>query len=302
MFVLCPHCQFLVAVDPVTGAPPARCPRCDGAVSPSATAEPERQPEPRAETAPEPSPEQEPEPAVADGAVAPVPDDATDDIEAPQPAPEPAPPSAPIAAEALNEDAESGADPARADSPPAIADVASSARPRTRAPSFAHPAAAEGPRGARRHWRMPLAIVGLTLLLVLQMVLADRAQLAADARWRPAMEALCNALRCGLPPWHEPAAFTLVDRDVRPDPRSPGVLHVRARFRNDARWPQPWPRVQLTLSDVDGRVAGARLFAPREYGAPAVTRNPIASGQVADIVMDVIEPAPGIVAFTFDFR
>src|SRR4249919_1804842 len=32
MFVLCPHCQFLVAVDPGSGLPPARCPRCDGNV------------------------------------------------------------------------------------------------------------------------------------------------------------------------------------------------------------------------------------------------------------------------------
>src|SRR5207342_3847653 len=32
MFVLCPHCQFLVAVDPISGLPPARCPRCDGGV------------------------------------------------------------------------------------------------------------------------------------------------------------------------------------------------------------------------------------------------------------------------------
>ena len=30
MFVLCPHCQFLVAVDPRSGRPPATCPKCDG--------------------------------------------------------------------------------------------------------------------------------------------------------------------------------------------------------------------------------------------------------------------------------
>ena len=32
MFVLCPHCQFLVAMDPRTGAPPAACPNCGGAM------------------------------------------------------------------------------------------------------------------------------------------------------------------------------------------------------------------------------------------------------------------------------
>jgi hypothetical protein len=182
----------------------------------------------------------------------------------------------------------------------AAIDASADAAPtREHAPPAA-PAVARRPAGAR--WRMPLALTGLTLLLMLQMLLADRAQLAADARWRPALAVACTVFRCELPPWHEPAAFTLVDRDVRSDPRMPGVLHVRAHFRNDARWPQPWPRVLLTLSDVDGRVAGARLFSPREYGAVARTQKPIASGQVADIAMDVVEPVPGIVAFTFDFR
>ena len=42
MFVLCPHCQFLVAVDPASGLPPAHCPRCNGAVlvEPEAAANP----------------------------------------------------------------------------------------------------------------------------------------------------------------------------------------------------------------------------------------------------------------------
>lgn len=149
---------------------------------------------------------------------------------------------------------------------------------------------------------MLASITGLALVLVLQMLLADRAQLAADARWRPALERLCGVLQCSLPAWREPAAFTLLDRDVRPDPRHPGALRVTASFRNDARWPQPWPSLLLTLSDVDGHVAGARVFAPREYLDTTATRNRLVSGQSASIAMEVMEPPSQIVAFTFDFR
>ena len=39
MFILCPHCQFLVAIDPASGLPPAQCPRCGKAlVHPAANA------------------------------------------------------------------------------------------------------------------------------------------------------------------------------------------------------------------------------------------------------------------------
>ncbi|HWI24410.1 MAG TPA: DUF3426 domain-containing protein [Lysobacter sp.] len=175
-------------------------------------------------------------------------------------------------------------------------------RRRTDAPSFARPQPVIAP--TRRNWRWPVAVAALSLLLVLQLLLAQRDLLAADARWRPMVASLCAALRCSLPPWREPAAFTMLGRDVRAHPTAPGALLIHASFRNDARWPQPWPRVLLTLSNVDGRIVGARAFAAKEYlGADAAaTQHELAPGQTAAITLAVVEPAPDIVAFSFDFR
>lgn len=170
------------------------------------------------------------------------------------------------------------------------------------APSFARVRAPAAAASGQRRWLLPALIAGLSLLLALQWVLADRGQLAADARWRPLVAQLCGVLRCSLPPWREAGAFTLLDRDVRPHPSVPGALRVSATFRNDARWAQAWPEVVLTLSDVEGRAVGARAFAASEYLGTMPMQNEIASGQAATIRMDVLEPAPRIVAFAFDFR
>lgn len=175
-------------------------------------------------------------------------------------------------------------------------------RRRTDAPSFARPQATAPAR--RLSWRWPVAVAALSLLLVLQLLLAQRDVLARDARWRPAVAALCTVLRCSLPPWRDPAAFTMLSRDVRAHPAAPGALLIHASFRNDAPWPQPWPRVLLTLSNVDGRIVGARAFTAREYleGDVAATQHELAPGQTAAIALAVVEPAPDIVAFNFDFR
>ena len=45
----------------------------------------------------------------------------------------------------------------------------------------------------RLPWRWWLAVAGLALALVLQLMLADRARLAADAAWRPRLETLCGS-------------------------------------------------------------------------------------------------------------
>ena len=193
--------------------------------------------------------------------------------------------------------------PAENDATPVPAPVATPApvRPRVglRVPSFAR---GKGD-GARRfaHWPA-VSVAVLALLLVLQVLLADRANLATSPTWRPVVAALCSAFRCTLPPWREPEAFTLVQRDVRQHPTLPGVLRVTATFRNDARWAQPWPRVHLTLSDVNGRRAGERSFQPQEYLGGAPEQAELAPGESAAIAMDIVEPAPQIVAFDFRFR
>jgi Protein of unknown function (DUF3426) len=188
------------------------------------------------------------------------------------------------------------ADPANATTPPSI--------PRTarHAPSFARAQGTRTTVTAKRAWRDAIAIVLLGLLLALQLLLADRTELAANARWRPWITSLCSALRCTVPPWREAEAFTLLERDVRPHPAVPGALRVTASFRNDARWPQPWPRLVLTLSDIEGREVGTRSFSAMEYLGAAPTQNQLNSGQTATIAMDVVEPAPRIVAFTFAFQ
>lgn len=182
--------------------------------------------------------------------------------------------------------------------PPPAAHV-HTAPPTVRAmPSFVRtPGRAEAPS---RRWPLHAGIVALALALALQLVLAQRETLAAQARWRPVVEALCGALGCRVPAWREPSAFTMLDRSVLPKPGSGGVLTARASFRNDARWPQPWPTLVLTLSDVDGVPLGQRAFAPAEYAGDG--GRLLMPGQAASVQLDVVEPAPGVVAFAFDFR
>ncbi|TZF89289.1 DUF3426 domain-containing protein, partial [Cognatilysobacter lacus] len=95
-------------------------------------------------------------------------------------------------------------------------------------------------------------------------------------------------------------AFAMTARGVRPDPTRRGVLHVTATVRNDARWPQAPPVVVISLSDVDGRVVGARAVTPADYGHR--TAVAIAPGDSVDIAFDVREPAGGVESFDFQLQ
>lgn len=280
MFLPCPHCGFLVALIVSHDGPAQRCPRCDGLLS--------------ADPANKAGLAGTPEPVAASTA-----GDAFD-----------------TAVEGVSEPSRSGefamAEPASRVTPEVAPATRSSVAGRAipsakkmpgrarRAPSFVRHAAPIV--AADRRWPWLLAVAALALVLALQLLLTQRHELAATARWRPLVTGLCGVLQCDVPPWREPAAFTMLGRNVQPKPNAPGVLTASASFRNDARWAQPWPTLSLSLSDIDGQQVGLRAFSPDEYRGDASAGDELAPGQSATVQFDVIEPAPRIVAFTFDFQ
>ncbi len=145
-------------------------------------------------------------------------------------------------------------------------------------------------------------MVLLSLLLVLQLFFSERAQLAANPQWRPFVAVACDVVRCTLPAWHEPSAFAMLSRDVIAVPGRPGELRVQASIRNDARWSQPWPVLVLSLSDANGRLLGSRRFTPDDYLGRAPDAAVLRAGQAAQLAFDIVEPAPGVVAFDFRFE
>lgn len=302
MFINCKHCGSLVATEPATDLPPERCPRCRGALrspasAPQVSVASLLRPSP-GERPPTDAPAQDrlPQPAETAPASAPAPD-----AEAPATmsdhavARPPAVVAEDIAADAAHASSTSPAPPAP---PPGPVTTAAPGAARN-SPSFAR-SRARNAHGHRQRRALSVAVVALGLLLGLQIVVADRARLAADPGWRPALTALCSVLRCSLPPWREPAALTLLARDVRPDPVHAGHLLAVATFRNDARWAQAWPRLRLTLSDIHGRTVGTRVFAADDYldTAPPPTLSP---GHSAQVRLQLHEPETPAVSFAFDF-
>ena len=167
------------------------------------------------------------------------------------------------------------------------------------APSFVLDNLPQTPTRRRGEW---LLLAALAAGLLAQLGWQQRDVLAANASLRPTLEAACGLLHCQLPAWHEPAAFSMLSRDVIALPEHPHVLRVQASFRNDAAWPQAWPALILSLTDVNGRSLGSRRFLPADYLGKTPHAAQLAPNQASQIAFDIIEPAPNVVAFDFRFE
>ncbi|MEO6690374.1 MAG: zinc-ribbon and DUF3426 domain-containing protein [Dokdonella sp.] len=167
------------------------------------------------------------------------------------------------------------------------------------------PAFAAARRRARtpRTWPWLVASVLLMLTLVGEIAWSERASWVNDARVRGWLEPACAKLGCRLPLRHDATTLELLSRDIRPHPSVPGALIISATLRNDAAFAQPFPMVEIALSDLDEKRVAMRRFQPREYLSDArAIEGGLAAGASAALVFEVADPGRDAVAFEFKFE
>jgi predicted Zn finger-like uncharacterized protein len=164
-------------------------------------------------------------------------------------------------------------------------------------PRFAQP--------RRPRWR-PLWIalcVLLALLLLGQVGWAERDALIANPTSGGWLRSVCRNLGCRLPLVQDLRQLRLLARDVQSHPSVRGALMISATLRNEAHFAQPYPTLNVTLSDVDGKKLAARRLNPSDYlGDAAALQRGIAPGSNVAVVLEVQDPGSRAVAFELAFE
>lgn len=123
---------------------------------------------------------------------------------------------------------------------------------------------------APKRRRIPTAVwlLGGVLLLVLlaaQVAYFYAPQLARDARLKPWLALYCEHTGCDLKPPRGTSSIELVQTSVAPHPRYENALRLQAVLVNRAEQAQPYPVMEVSLTDSEGQVLARRSFAPAQY-------------------------------------
>lgn len=83
----------------------------------------------------------------------------------------------------------------------------------------------------------------------------------------------------------------------------PGALIISATLVNDAGFTQPFPVLEISLGDLQGRQVALRRFRPAVYLPDSVN---VEAGMAPDsrvqVSLEVVDPGKSAVAFEFAFR
>ncbi len=154
----------------------------------------------------------------------------------------------------------------------------------------------------------------LKLLLVLVLVLAGltqwlwfQPQLLHPIRpYYAQLQDWCRQLDCPvrlppLPVQQSLESFAVLQREIGPAPEQSNALRVSLAFVNGADFPQPYPDVLLTLSDISGATVAERRLTPDEYLGPDDDPGGLMDPQEV-ISFDLLTEDPGESATGFKLK
>ncbi|MCU7843640.1 MAG: zinc-ribbon domain-containing protein [Candidatus Thiodiazotropha sp. (ex Monitilora ramsayi)] len=148
-------------------------------------------------------------------------------------------------------------------------------------------------------------LVGSLVLLILlssQLTWQFRHELIQYDVGRQVLGLFCQIAGCEIPIRKDTTKIVIQERNLSTDPDEPDVLFMQLYMVNTAPYEQPYPKLQLSLYNDNGKLVARRIFAADEY-LPDDNKNrsmmPKAETVLAE--MRVIDPGNEVTGFSFDF-
>lgn len=145
-------------------------------------------------------------------------------------------------------------------------------------------------------------LITLVLLLLGQFTFFNRDHLNWPIPMRGIFTDLCDFIGCTTEPVRDIDRIEILNRNVLAHPSIPKALMITATFANIAPFPQPYPNLQISLTNLQGKLIAARRFSPQDYisGTQKFLKL-MPPGQPVNASIEVLDPGNGAVAFEFQF-
>ncbi len=146
--------------------------------------------------------------------------------------------------------------------------------------------------------------IGITLMLAMlamQYLYYHRMALAQEPRLRPLLTQMCRITTCQLPAQRDLTEIVLGKHLVQIHPRYVDSLLITATLVNNADFAQPFPIVEVVMTDLEQKQVARRRFLPNEYLIGSSSEGLLAPATEVPLMLEVLDPGKNAVGFEFNF-
>lgn len=143
-----------------------------------------------------------------------------------------------------------------------------------------------------------LGIVTLLAVFLGQVTFYFRNEIARHHELKPVVLEFCRLLDCEVEPQRRVGLIELTYATIAPHPRYENILRIHASMVNRADFSQPYPLMEVSLTDNSGRVIARRAFEHREYlDAPGAVDGVLSPNLSVNMLLDVTNPDGNAVGY-----
>ncbi|NND92167.1 MAG: DUF3426 domain-containing protein [Granulosicoccus sp.] len=151
-------------------------------------------------------------------------------------------------------------------------------------------------------WFRSLLFLVLLLLAAGLYGYRERSALQHNPYLRPLLESACSLLDCTLAEQVDLASLKILRRSVFSHPTLDDVLIITIGFVNESTFSQPYPILEIRLTDRNGRLVVKNNFKPAEYLESWQEGDVLDAGKRLDISLNVEDPGSTAMSFELDFH
>lgn len=141
------------------------------------------------------------------------------------------------------------------------------------------------------------------IALVLQYGWFNLDQLSRNSHLRPYYEFACPVLGCTLPQRENVAMISSRNLIVRPDSNNAGKLNLDMIIINNADYPQPYPNIRITFSDINNTVVSSRSLDQSLYLRGELSGSKaMPSQRQIHISLQIVNPSNAISNYRVSFE
>ena len=146
-------------------------------------------------------------------------------------------------------------------------------------------------------------LISLFLLIPLSMLATHKYAhvLGKSETLHPVVNAVCQFTGCQPPLRRQPELIKLRKRTIYSHPSIDGALVISISIENQADFAQPFPLLNVSMSDRTGRTVVRRVFKPTEYLEWVPANGVIRSGQIVNFKLEIKDPGRDAMSFELEF-
>ncbi len=156
---------------------------------------------------------------------------------------------------------------------------------------------------SEHHYKPVYWVIGIILMLIfilVQIIYYQRYPLLSSPQYQQQILNICQLLPCDEDRFISLAQINLIERHVFSHPTRDNALMITGSFINRAPFAQPLPKLQVSLSDIQGNLIANRQFTAEEYLAQQNVHH-VPAGKAIPFRLEIFDPGTQALTYEFEF-